>query len=169
MWLEVWIHSTIISPRSSFSSSGSVLPLCVEGSPIQHHYHRKPFMFIPEFCCCVWARCQFWCPQRHHTVEFKNSRSSARFLSRCKKTAHVIQRTQQYIQNLQTHVLTWRQKDTKVTCLSFFDFFTFIFIFFPEIMLYLPPFFLSFKYWRTKKEALKRIKGEVVWPNFKNQ
>lgn len=51
-------------------------------------------------------------PQRHHTVEFRNSRSSARFLS---------------------------------CCLSFFDFFTFIFIFFPEIMLYLP-FFLSFKY-----------------------
>lgn len=31
-------------------------------------------------------------------------------------------------------------------CLSFLDFFTFIFIFFPEIMLYLLPFFLSFKY-----------------------
>lgn len=54
----------------------------------------------------------YWRPQWHHRVEFKNSRSSARFLSRC---------------------------------LSFFDFFTFIFIFFPEIMLYLP-FFLSFKY-----------------------
>lgn len=53
-----------------------------------------------------------WHPRWHHRVEFKNSRSSALFLSRC---------------------------------LSFFDFFTFIFIFFPEIMLYLP-FFRSFKY-----------------------
>lgn len=61
-------------------------------------------MFEPEH--------HYGCTQRHHRVEFKKSRSSARFLSRC---------------------------------LSFFDFFTFIFIFFPEIMLYLP-FFLSFKY-----------------------
>lgn len=52
------------------------------------------------------------CPRRHHRVEFKNSRSSARFLSRC---------------------------------LSFFDFFTFIFIFFPDIILYFP-FLRSFKY-----------------------
>lgn len=71
-------------------------------------------------CCCCFLRSDdasqpdhhLWRPQWCHTVEFKNSRSSARFLSRC---------------------------------LSFFDFFTFILIFFPEIMLYLP-FFLSFKY-----------------------
>jgi len=36
------------------------------------------------------------------------------------------------------------------TCLSFFDFFTFILIFFPEIMLYFP-FFRSFKYFNEKK------------------
>lgn len=46
---------------------------------------------------------------------------------------------------------TTRQKG-EITCLSFFDFFTFIFIFFPEIMLYLP-FFRSFKYWNETTDA----------------
>lgn len=44
------------------------------------------------------------------------------------------------------------QQKGEITCLSFFDFFTFIFIFFPEIMLYLP-FFRSFKYWNETTDA----------------
>lgn len=57
------------------------------------------------------------------------------------------------------HPHTWLppwQQQCEITCLSFFDFFNFIFIFFPEIMLYLP-FFLSFKYWKKTNVSLQDL------------
>lgn len=86
-----------------------------------------------------------------HRVEFKNSRSSARFLSLCNRkvlnTKHIriLYQLEKQTWTVTNFVFCFFYKDES-TCLSFFDFFTFILIFFPEIMLYLPPFFLSFKY-----------------------
>lgn len=98
-------------------------------------------------------------PQWHHRVEFKNSRSSARFLSRCKQKRAKCQKSN-HSQDT-TATCWWRDG---ITCLSFFDFFTFIFIFFPEIMLYLP-FVRSFKYWAKqweRKAELKKMNCELL-------
>lgn len=120
-------------------------------------------MLFPEFS---WGKTGMSKPERPtsgwpqgHRVELRNSRSSARFLSRCRKTNPYInlRKWQCNSQTEKTHLDIHSTAIKWDTCLSFFDFFTFIFIFFPEIMLYFPPFFLSFKYWKRKK--CSRFKG----------
>lgn len=165
----VWTHLTSLQEIQLFHSIRLGAARCVS---MQVVFIIKTLHFCSpgKVSCCFLSsgdvsepEHHYWRPQWHHRVEFKNSRSSARFLSRYKKNKKGTcepRQIQMHSQTLQKKLVANLTAKCNITCLSFFDFFTFIFIFFPEIMLYLP-FFLSFKYWKKNKCTFKgsRILG----------
>lgn len=107
-------------------------------------------LWSPEFCCFL-------------DVTGSSSRIQEAlrdfYLSANRKVNH--SRTI-YKNNNWLHLGQWQDWNT---FLSSFDFFTFILIFFPEIMLYLP-LFLSFKYWKPKTHKGKiTATDKRIWNN----